>query len=126
MLEVMDEIRDVMVQYASCADPTESATRRERLRQAKEAGDFEETAAQMVRSSLDLHNQGSLLKTQPVQDAQERIPITFRLGPAYEYNESGKSNKNLGPVKRKKLGRPLEKRLLNSVQKLCQELTRGK
>lgn len=41
MIEAMDELQEVMVQYTSCADPSESTARKERLRQAKEAGEFE-------------------------------------------------------------------------------------
>lgn len=50
--EAMGELREVMIQYASCPDPTESAARRERVRQAEEQGQFIETAEQMVRASL--------------------------------------------------------------------------
>ncbi|KAG2257960.1 hypothetical protein Bca4012_095255 [Brassica carinata] len=50
--KAMDEVRDVMRQHTTCADPTESAARKERMRQAEELGEVEETAFQMVKESL--------------------------------------------------------------------------
>lgn len=52
MAEAMGELREVMIQYTSYTDPSESAARKERLRQAEEAGQLEETAAHIVRASL--------------------------------------------------------------------------
>lgn len=101
MLEAMDELRDVMVQYYSYADPTESAAMRERLRQAEEAGQFEETAAQMVRSSLDLQNQDSYLGTEPTHTSLERIHVAFRLGPTFDHNKSVMRNKEQAPTEKK-------------------------
>lgn len=46
------EVREVMRQYTSCADPSESAARKERLRQAEDQGQLEDSAAQIVRASL--------------------------------------------------------------------------
>ncbi|KAF3524903.1 hypothetical protein F2Q69_00048262 [Brassica cretica] len=41
VLEVVrEELREVMIQYTSCADPTESAARRERVRRAEEQGEL--------------------------------------------------------------------------------------
>ncbi|KAL0842768.1 hypothetical protein Bca101_016013 [Brassica carinata] len=80
IVEAMGEIRDVMAQYATCADPTENAARKERLRQAEEHGEIEETAIQMVRSSL------ATLPTEPSPgkspETAERVPAKLRLGPA--------------------------------------------
>lgn len=39
----MGELREVMIQYANCPDPTESAARRERVRLAEEQGEFIQT-----------------------------------------------------------------------------------
>ncbi|KAF2594262.1 hypothetical protein F2Q70_00045682 [Brassica cretica] len=50
--EALEEVREVMVQYTQCADPTESAARKERLRKAEKEGQLEETAARMVQASL--------------------------------------------------------------------------
>lgn len=107
MLEAMGELRDVMVQYATCADPTESAARRERLRQAEEVGDFEQTAAQMVRSSLELQNQNQdrALEVEQTQTSQERVPVAFRLGPSTVLNKTARSDHEQAPSK-KKQGRP--------------------
>ena len=35
IMEAREEIREVMLQYTSCADPTESAARKERMRLAE-------------------------------------------------------------------------------------------
>ena len=40
-----------MVQYTQCADPTESAARRERMKKAEQQGELEETALLMVRAA---------------------------------------------------------------------------
>lgn len=103
----MGELRDVMIQYASCADPSESAARKERLRLAEEKGEFEETAEQMVRASMPqtppLENQ-----VDPSVDisSQDRIPIALRLGPTNPVGLPPKPTKRK-PVKAKKgPGRP--------------------
>ncbi|KAL0796989.1 hypothetical protein Bca101_068366 [Brassica carinata] len=49
------ELRDAMLQYTSCGDPTESAARRERFRQAEEQGDFDETARSMAKESSSIY-----------------------------------------------------------------------
>ncbi|RID66694.1 hypothetical protein BRARA_D01815 [Brassica rapa] len=76
--EAMGEIRDVMNQYTLCADPSESAARRERLRRAEEKGDFEEAAVQMARTSLATKT--TTLAEDIVVDNAERIPALLRLG----------------------------------------------
>ncbi|KAF2546344.1 hypothetical protein F2Q70_00019353 [Brassica cretica] len=63
------EIREAMTQYTNCADPSESAARKERMRQAEAQGDFEESAVQIVKANL------------AVSDPTERTPIFARLGP---------------------------------------------
>ncbi|XP_020880718.1 serine/arginine repetitive matrix protein 1-like [Arabidopsis lyrata subsp. lyrata] len=82
-LEVaMGELREVMVQYASCADPGESAARKERIRLAEAEGQFEETAEQMVRASLNLPSAENRKQTSPdLSSSHERIPAALRLGP---------------------------------------------
>ncbi|KAF3550980.1 hypothetical protein DY000_02005381 [Brassica cretica] len=37
--EAISEVREVMSQYTNCPDPTKSASRKERYRQAKESGE---------------------------------------------------------------------------------------
>lgn len=51
--EAIGEVREVMRQYTACADPTESAARKERLRQAEEQVEVEEAAIQMVQANLE-------------------------------------------------------------------------
>ncbi|CDY22163.1 BnaC01g39380D [Brassica napus] len=80
--EALEEVREVMVQYTQCVDPSESAARRERLRKAEEEGQLEETAARMVQASLgdkaDVHHDPRETEETP---SAERIPIALRLGP---------------------------------------------
>ncbi|KAF2607799.1 hypothetical protein F2Q68_00043305 [Brassica cretica] len=47
------EVREIMIQYTKSSDPTESAARKERMRQAEEQGEVEETALKIVRANLD-------------------------------------------------------------------------
>lgn len=96
--------------YTKCADPVESAARKERLRQAEEQGVLESNAARMIRNSrardcaderppeLDIDmpssQERSMQKHTPVSarlgpravesPASERIPIAARLGPVHE------------------------------------------
>ncbi|KAF2563185.1 hypothetical protein F2Q70_00015079 [Brassica cretica] len=81
------EVREVMLQYTSCADPSESAARRERLRQAELQGQLEESAAQIVRASLARKDTGGSAtipgpSAAPTPTATMRIPAPKRLGPS--------------------------------------------
>lgn len=88
----LGELRGVMIQYTNCANPSESATRKERLRLAKEQGQFEETAAQMVRATLT--NRIYKEDENPQPSSQERIPASQRLGPLnYQSPENQLNNK---------------------------------
>lgn len=80
MEEAIDEVRGVMAQYANCADPAESAARRERVRQAEAKGQIEESAAQIVRASLTRKTTSdSQMEKSPT--SEERVPVADRLGP---------------------------------------------
>ncbi|KAG7543566.1 Endonuclease/exonuclease/phosphatase [Arabidopsis thaliana x Arabidopsis arenosa] len=101
----MEELREVMIQYANCPDPTESAARRERVRLAEEQGEFIQTAEQMVRASLP--DQGvttGLLTPSSEIPSQERIPVAQRLGPLNPAGGVGRGKKRA--TGKKKLGRP--------------------
>ncbi|CAN6807513.1 unnamed protein product, partial [Brassica oleracea] len=50
--DAMGEVREAMTQYTRVADPTESAARRDRMRMAEEAGEFEAVSAGIVQNSL--------------------------------------------------------------------------
>ncbi|KAG2294859.1 hypothetical protein Bca52824_041528 [Brassica carinata] len=67
-----------MTQYTSCADPSESAARKERLRQAEQNGQLEESVALMARASLGNLPKRNLDVTQHA--SPERIPALLRLG----------------------------------------------
>lgn len=76
-----------MLQYTQCADPSESAARKERFRKAEEEGQLEEEVARMVRAQKPT-TEFSLRVTPPApppmveeQLSAERIPAVLRLGP---------------------------------------------
>lgn len=101
--EALGEVREVMLQYTSTADPTENAARRERVRQAEKQGQLEETAVRIVRSSLANHTE--LQPTDANVESPGRIPALLRLGPpspALQQENHQTSEAGL----RKKLGRP--------------------
>ncbi|KAJ4871418.1 Uncharacterized protein Rs2_46943 [Raphanus sativus] len=93
--EVLDEARgelmDYINQYTKSADPTEREARIERMRQAEEQGEMEETAIQMARTSLlaSAENQRKNL----ADVTPERIPASQRLGSATHISaESGRNS----------------------------------
>ncbi|CAF1709780.1 unnamed protein product, partial [Brassica napus] len=102
----MGGIREYMIQYANCPDRTESAARKERLRQAEEQGEIEETALQMVRASLATHTDEPPSEKSPT--SADRVPAKHRLGP------TPSAKLRLGPAPgpspepaiKKRLGRP--------------------
>ncbi|KAF3520652.1 hypothetical protein DY000_02059746 [Brassica cretica] len=90
--QARDEIRGYMVQYTNCQDPTESAARKERLRQAEEQGEIEEAADRLARSNMVPNG---LQITEPFPEVlPARTPIAQRLGPI---SESQSAFDRLGP-----------------------------
>lgn len=87
-----------MAQYTSCADPTESAARKERMRLAEAQGEIEETAFRMVQASM-----GPTTPVSPPVETPPRIPAVLRLGPA---NEESRMEKGTEPQTKHKPGRP--------------------
>ncbi|KAH0933882.1 hypothetical protein HID58_010999 [Brassica napus] len=85
-VEILDlarkEIRDYMEQYSNCQDPTESAARKERLRQAEEQGELEEAATSLVRNSLESQRIEEVIRVP--EASPDRIPVSQRLGPISE------------------------------------------
>ncbi|CAN6858024.1 unnamed protein product, partial [Brassica oleracea] len=69
--EALGEVREVMNQYTMCADPTESAACKERLRQAEEQGLLEETSHMMVKASMQA--QAPLAPEEPSPTSTERV-----------------------------------------------------
>lgn len=125
----LGELRDVMVQYASCADPTESAARKERLRQAEEHGEFEETAEQMVRANLSLDGQEDRRELSPGQEDQRelspaqpsssgRISVALRLGPTNPPGPPPIPIKRIVSKLKKKRGRPSKVLLLQQSPRI--------
>ncbi|KAL0847631.1 hypothetical protein Bca101_020877 [Brassica carinata] len=79
----LGKIKDTMALYIKCADPSESAARMERLKQAEALGVLEKNAANMVRKA---NCRAHASERPPEMDigmpsSQERTPISARLGP---------------------------------------------
>uniref|UniRef100_A0A0D3CSM2 Uncharacterized protein n=1 Tax=Brassica oleracea var. oleracea TaxID=109376 RepID=A0A0D3CSM2_BRAOL len=109
VLEVVrEELREVMIQYTSCADPTESAARRERVRRAEEQGEVEEveeTAENMARQMLNV--QRTWVQAESPEVVPPRVPATCRLGGVSLSDQEGEISSQQGRVSAKKrLGRP--------------------
>ncbi|KAL0717131.1 hypothetical protein Bca4012_066453 [Brassica carinata] len=80
--EARVELRDALDQYTCCADPIESAVRKERLRQGEAQGKMEESAVNMVKIARARQMEEQSKCTPP--PSLERIPLTSRLGPLNE------------------------------------------
>ncbi|KAJ0228752.1 NmrA domain-containing protein [Hirschfeldia incana] len=78
--EARVELRDYMLQYTKSADPTEREARIERVRQAEEHGEMEETALLMARASVTASLEKQ--RTDRPEKTPERIPASQRLGPS--------------------------------------------
>ncbi|CAN6971927.1 unnamed protein product, partial [Brassica rapa subsp. trilocularis] len=75
-----EELRDVMVQYTSCVDPSESAARKERLRQAEENGQIEESIALMARATFASQSKQRQQNPEPIPtNSPERTSALLRL-----------------------------------------------
>ncbi|KAF3516241.1 hypothetical protein DY000_02058804 [Brassica cretica] len=79
------EVREVMIQYTKSSDPTESAARKERMRQAEEQGEVEETALKIVRANLDAEAEKRRLEE---HTTPERIPASQRLSSPSSHRSS--------------------------------------
>lgn len=108
LAEALGEVRDVMIQYTNCADPSESAARKERMRQAEEAGQMEETAERMVRASLDLQCQQAVPPPEIISPPvpQGRIPVALRLVPSPDGASVPKPKAGRKTAAKRKPGRP--------------------
>lgn len=95
----MEEVRDVMAQYTACADPSESAERKERLRVAEAQGEIEETSIRMVQASMTIP-----AAREPQLETSPRIPAVLRLGPPI--HAETRSEGNPEPSSKRKPGRP--------------------
>ncbi|KAG2286881.1 hypothetical protein Bca52824_046485 [Brassica carinata] len=114
--EALGEVRETMAQYTKCAGPTKSAARQERLRQAEEKCQLEETAARMVRASLNKQI------SPPVRENYEapsspagRIPAALRLGIPIEDLREGQETLKM---QKRKPGRPSGKRKFSNSPKV--------
>ncbi|CAN6837735.1 unnamed protein product, partial [Brassica oleracea] len=114
--EALGEVRETMAQYTKCAGPTKSAARQERLRQAEEKCQLEETTARMVRASLNKQI------SPPVRENYEapsspagRVPAALRLGIPIEDLREGQETLKM---QKRKPGRPSGKRKFSNSPKV--------
>lgn len=80
MEEALREVRDIVLQYTKVADPTESMARQERVKQAEEKGQLEQSAARIARNFLAKQNVNHTDKPAKSLSPTSRIPATLRLG----------------------------------------------
>ncbi|KAL0896346.1 hypothetical protein Bca101_080307 [Brassica carinata] len=79
LVNAIGEVRDAMNQYTLCADPSESAARRERMRQAELNGEVEKIAAGMVQARAPPPRE-ALSPTSAMQPTStERISALLRI-----------------------------------------------
>ncbi|CAN7058953.1 unnamed protein product [Brassica oleracea var. botrytis] len=110
--EAIGELREVMTQYTICADPSESAARRERLKLTEEHGEIEQTAINMVRASLATQQENP--PTEENVEPNERVLVRQRLGPPPSVKqrlgplpmEMASDLPNAAPIVKRKPGRP--------------------
>ncbi|WZZ87568.1 hypothetical protein YC2023_116147 [Brassica napus] len=60
---VHEEIREALIQYTSCADPSEQAARKERLRFAEEHGEIEQTSINIAISNRNMEGPSNQFET---------------------------------------------------------------
>lgn len=115
----MGELREVMVRYVNCTDPTESAARKERYKQAEELGEVEETAIQMVRASQNDIGEEPLSPVANLESSAERIPASLRLGPLAVPPPPSKPKKR---ITKKRLGRPPGKKKATQKERISPKI----
>ncbi|KAG7541952.1 Endonuclease/exonuclease/phosphatase superfamily [Arabidopsis thaliana x Arabidopsis arenosa] len=79
--EVMDELREVTVQYTSCADPTESLARKQRVLQGEARGLMTDTAAQII-SAASLQIQSTTIPSETQQNMAASLSPDLPIHPA--------------------------------------------
>lgn len=117
--EAREELKEYMTQYASCADPSESAARKERMRLAEEKGETEEVVRNMVATSIALNanqlnaEELNATGTTPLRrsidlsdNSPGRIPALNRLGPPTDPIISPSEPVEGRIPAKKRLGRP--------------------
>ncbi|KAG5396705.1 hypothetical protein IGI04_018519 [Brassica rapa subsp. trilocularis] len=82
LIEARGEVRDMMLQYAQNADPTEREARKERIRRADESGELEKDAIQLAKNALA--SCAAEMRVQEPYVTPERIPASQRLGPTVQ------------------------------------------
>ena len=80
MAKAREELREVMIQYTSVPDPSESVARKERMRRAEEQGEVDGSAEQIARQ---LMKDQKAARAEAIQEhTQTRILVAQRLGPS--------------------------------------------
>ncbi|CAN7131789.1 unnamed protein product, partial [Brassica rapa subsp. narinosa] len=107
-----EDIRDVMITYTSCTDPSESAARKERLRQAAALGHLEKSAirAEGVRAAR------KETEEHPTDTEERASQEPSRLGPIANLESTLEAATVQSPevVKKRKPGRLPERRTMAS------------
>lgn len=98
--KALEDVREYMVQYTNCADPAESAERRDRFRRAEELGEVEETAISMAKASLAIPPESPRQEATP--QSLERVPIAMRLGPLHAQDNGDTAELQLSSQSKRK------------------------
>lgn len=100
------EIREALNQYANCADPTESAARRERVRLAEETGEVDANANSIAADTINILPVCNQSESIEYLENTTRIPALLRLQNPVDIGTSEpRTEEERIPVK-KRLGRP--------------------
>lgn len=97
-----------------CAEPTESATQKERLHQAEEHGEIEETASMMVQAAMQARAPPPREELTPT--SAERVSMLQRLGPQVLSTDAAGPSSEVSKSKRKP-GRTLRKKVVRESPK---------
>lgn len=76
-------IRDTLAQYTACADPTESAARRDRVRLAEAQGTIEKNALQMAKIAETRARNNERRMSDGDKGSDARTPLSARLEPQH-------------------------------------------
>lgn len=79
----LGEIRETLTNYVICSDPTESAARRERLKQAELSGQIEKNAINNAKIARAREETAMEHGGRDEEDPKTRTPVSDRLGPRH-------------------------------------------
>lgn len=116
--EMMQELHDVTLQYINCGDPTECATRRQRVLQGDAEGQVEEVAANIIAAATAAAESVNKSPQQNIQDTSTAASAPIQrndslAGPSNPQNRRDRPplNRKPSPGYRKTTGAAASKRL---------------